>query len=461
MILPTDQFDMKAVKQITRLGEDSAYFVTKTNYRALFFLAAYVPIILAAFYANTIGLFFLLLGIIDFLILIYFRLSIANKNFLTEEQLDYERNNIKNLEDDLLPSFTILIPLKNEGHVIEDTFNKICNLDYPKDKVQVIVILEESDEVTQNTLTELSPLPENFEVVTISSMPPFTKGRSLQYGLEKARGDLITVYDAESRPEKSQLLSAAHYLSDNTRVCYQAIIRIENYNTNIITKFFHAEYREWFEKHLFHMSKLDITFGLGGNSFFMKTSLLREVGGWDPFNVTEDVDLSVRLIKNDIKTKILLSLTHESCPDNARAWVNQRTRWNKGLMITQLVHLKNSLIFIKKFGLTAWWLFWGRMICSSLATLFSILIFVLFLTNTLNDNNYFFVNVVVISNFLISYLSLIYVNSLNMKYCNIKLSLYELVYGTLKYFLMNIIASIYSYREYVLNPVLWNKTNHD
>lgn len=456
-----EQFDIKATHQISRLRRHSAYYVTRTYFRALFLFIIYLPIIFSAFYANTVGLFILFSGIIIFLLLIYLRLSIVNKSFLSEELFTTEINNLTIIEDDQLPSFTILIPLKNEGNVVKETFHKITNLKYPKDKVQIIILLEDKDEITKKSISELSPLPDNFEIVTIPSVSPFTKGRTLQYGLDEAKGEIITVYDAESHPEANQLLIAAHYLTNNAKFCYQAIIRVENYATNIITKFFHAEYREWFEKHLYHMSQQDIPFGLGGNSFFIKTSLLREVGGWDPFNVTEDVDLSARLMKNEIRTKLLFSLTYESCPENTNAWINQRSRWNKGLMITQLVHLKNSPSYIKKYGVKAWWLFWGRMALSSLATVFSIAIFVIFLTNTLDDQNYFLANVVVIVNLLVSYFILVYVDSLNMKYCNIKLSLYELMYGTLNYWLMNIIASISCYREYLLNPIHWNKTNHD
>lgn len=456
-----NKYDSKAMEQISRLSKDSAYYVTLYYYRAAFLIIIYLPIILSAFNSNTIGMFILFLGVFTFALLIYLRISIFNKKFLNEELLVEEINNIKVIDDSELPSFTLLVPLKNEGNVIEETFHKISSLSYPKEKVQVIVLLEVNDEITLGTISELSPLPDNFEIITIPSILPFTKGRTLQYGLDNAIGEIITVYDAESRPEANQLLIAAQHINTNPNVCYQAIIRIEKYNKNIITKFFHAEYREWFEKHLFHMSKMNIPFGLGGNSFFINTASLRKVGGWDPFNVTEDVDLSARLMKHGILTKLLYSLTYESCPDNVNSWINQRSRWNKGLMITQLVHLRNTFMYIKQYGIKAWWLFWGRMALSSIATVFSISIFVIFLTNTLEYNNYWLANSVLFINFLCSYLILVYIDSLNMRHCEIKLTLYELMYGTFNYWLMNIIASLISYREYLINPIHWNKTNHD
>ena len=146
----------------------------------------------------------------------------------------------------------------------------------------------------------------------------------------------------------------------------------------MLTKFFAAEYIDWFERHVYHLSQNGLPFGLGGNSFYIRTEILKEIGGWDPFNVTEDAELSVRMIKHNIDFKLLPSFTLESCPNNIISWLKQRIRWNKGLLTTQLVHLSRSS---GAFTSEEWVAFWLRMISGSALPIFTLFIIIYFVIN--------------------------------------------------------------------------------
>jgi cellulose synthase/poly-beta-1,6-N-acetylglucosamine synthase-like glycosyltransferase len=100
-----------------------------------------------------------------------------------------------------------------------------------------------------------------------------------------------------------------------------------------------------------------------------RTSALRELGGWDAFNVTEDADLGVRLARLRYRSAMLFSQTYEEAPVALGGWMRQRTRWMKGWMQTFIVHNRNPILLLKDMGLPAWFAFEvyvGSMILSPL-----------------------------------------------------------------------------------------------
>jgi cellulose synthase/poly-beta-1,6-N-acetylglucosamine synthase-like glycosyltransferase len=207
-------------------------------------------------------------------------------------------------------SFTVLIPLKREGKVIYQTFDAISELDYPVDKIQVLILVEDNDQFTLDYISNYV-LPAHFKLVTIPSIPPFTKGRALNEGLRQARNDYVTVFDAESRPQSDQLKVVNQEINASSRdTCYQAVIRISNKNENLLTNYFAAEYYEWFENHLSKINQKGYGFGLGGNSFYIRKGILSEIGAWDAYNVTEDAELSARIINSGINMKLEASRSY-------------------------------------------------------------------------------------------------------------------------------------------------------
>ncbi len=172
---------------------------------------------------------------------------------------------------------------------------------------------------------------------------PRTKPKALNFGLTLARGDIVAVYDVEDKPDLLQLRRAAVALSRfGPEVgCLQGKLSYRNATQNIITKWFTVEYAMWFSFFLPGLASLGAPIPLGGTSNHFRRGALRALGGWDPYNVTEDCDLGIRMFREHYKIKVLESTTLEEANSDFVNWVKQRSRWYKGYLQTFLIHLRS------------------------------------------------------------------------------------------------------------------------
>jgi cellulose synthase/poly-beta-1,6-N-acetylglucosamine synthase-like glycosyltransferase len=253
--------------------------------------------------------------------------------------------------DDALPTYAVLVPAYHEPGVVERLLNSIGRLDYPDDKLEVKLLLEEDDTETVEAVAS-SAGADRFDVILVPAAEPRTKPKALNYGVQFCETDLITVYDAEDRPEPLQLRKAAVALgrAGPEIACLQAELAYFNPDQNIITRWFTVEYLMWFTQMLPGLSQLDAPVPLGGTSNHFRRQALVEVGGWDPFNVTEDADLGVRLHRRGYRTGILAATTMEEANSDFVNWARQRSRWYKGYLQTWLVHLRRPKTLWKDLG---------------------------------------------------------------------------------------------------------------
>lgn len=243
-------------------------------------------------------------------------------------------------EDDL-PSYTIMIPAYREASVIKKLIGNLAVLDYPTDRLEVLILVEADDDETLDALRQASP-PSHFQLVVIPPAEPRTKPKALNFGLTLARGDIVAVYDVEDTPDVLQLRRAAVVFSRfGPEVgCVQAQLSYSNSAQNIITRWFTIEYAMWFSFFLPGLSSLGAPIPLGGTSNHFRRSALRTLGGWDPFNVTEDCDLGIRMFRERFDIKVVESTTLEEANSDFVNWVKQRSRWYKGYLQTFLIHLR-------------------------------------------------------------------------------------------------------------------------
>jgi cellulose synthase/poly-beta-1,6-N-acetylglucosamine synthase-like glycosyltransferase len=255
------------------------------------------------------------------------------------------------LPDDELPTYTVLIPAYHEEAVIGDTVRCVADLDYPKDKLEVLVLVERRDEATIRAIRAVDP-PDHVRIVLLPPGLPQTKPRSCNLGLMLARGELLVIFDAEDRPERDQLRTVAEHFAaaDDRLACVQAKLNFYNARRNALTRLFSVEYSFWFDAMLVGMDRLRLPIPLGGTSNHLRTGVLRRVGGWDAWNVTEDADLGVRLASAGYRVEIGDSTTWEECPDRPWSWIRQRTRWLKGYLLTLLVHTRQPAAAVRRFG---------------------------------------------------------------------------------------------------------------
>jgi cellulose synthase/poly-beta-1,6-N-acetylglucosamine synthase-like glycosyltransferase len=235
----------------------------------------------------------------------------------------------------------VLCPLYKESAVLPYFVSAISKLDYDFSKLQVLLLLEEDDEETISAARTMG-LPDHFEIVVVPHSQPKTKPKACNYGLKKATGDYIVIYDAEDAPDPQQLKKTylAFKQSESRIVCIQSKLNFYNPHQNILTRAFTAEYSTWFDLVLSGLQALGAPIPLGGTSNHFKTSALKELGGWDAFNVTEDADLGMRIARRGYRTALLDSITLEEANSDPKNWFWQRTRWIKGYIQTYFVHTR-------------------------------------------------------------------------------------------------------------------------
>lgn len=263
-----------------------------------------------------------------------------------------ETNKWRPLTERELPTYSILVPLYREAQVVPDLVRSISALNYPREKLDVKLILEPDDEETIAAVQAIH-LDPCFEVVIAPRLGPRTKPKALQAALPFARGEFVVIYDAEDRPHPDQLRDAyLVFLTGEERLaCVQAKLAIDNARPRFLTEHFRAEYSGLFDVLLPALAHLRLPLPLGGTSNHFRTDALRKAGGWDPHNVTEDADLGIRLARFGYTTGVVDSTTWEEAPDRFMPWLMQRTRWFKGWLQTYIVHMRSPLQLLKQLRL--------------------------------------------------------------------------------------------------------------
>jgi cellulose synthase/poly-beta-1,6-N-acetylglucosamine synthase-like glycosyltransferase len=250
-----------------------------------------------------------------------------------------------------LPVYTIVIALYREAAAVGDLIESLRKLNYPVEKLDIKLVLEPDDHETRVALASMN-LTAPFEIIIAPGVGPKTKPKALNAALPFARGTFIAVYDAEDRPEPDQLRLAyeAFVAGDARLACVQARLTIDNTSDSWLTRLFTAEYAGLFDVFLPGLAAWRLPLPLGGSSNHFRTSVLRETGAWDPYNVTEDADLGMRMARLGYRTAVIQSTTYEEAPARLRPWLKQRTRWCKGWMQTWLVHMRSPGLLKRELG---------------------------------------------------------------------------------------------------------------
>lgn len=260
------------------------------------------------------------------------------------------------LEANDYPVYTILVPLYREVESLPQITAAIAALDYPPDKLDVKLVVEADDAETLNAAKALKPSGA-FEIIAVPPSLPRTKPKACNYALRFARGEYLTIYDAEDKPDPEQLKRVLQRFRTAAAdvVCVQCRLNYYNRNHNLLTRLFSLEYTAWFDYMLPALESLDLPIPLGGTSNHIALKRLLELGEWDPYNVTEDADLGIRMAVAKYRTLTLESLTAEEAPITLNAWLTQRSRWIKGYMQTWLVHMRNPASLYRQLGRRAFW----------------------------------------------------------------------------------------------------------
>lgn len=368
------------------------------------------------------------------------------------------------------PTYTIMCPLYKEWSVVPQFTKAIENMDYPKDKLQVLLILEEDDTTTQTEIRKMQ-LPSYFEILVTPHNFPKTKPKACNYALIHSKGEYVVIYDAEDIPDRLQLKKAVltfESLKDENVVCLQAKLNFYNVKQNLLTVLFTLEYTLWFDLILTGLHSIGAPIPLGGTSNHFKRKYLNLLQGWDPFNVTEDCDLGIRLFKYGYKTHILDSVTLEEANSSFFGWFPQRTRWSKGYIQTYLVHMRNPHEFITDWSnphLLTFQLVVGGKILSSLINPFLWMMTIAYFLFR-SQLAPFIESIYIAPAYYLAVLSLIFGNFLyfyNYMLGAAKKGRWDLVkYAFIVpfYWIMMSVSAWKALHQIILKPHYWDKTKH-
>ena len=259
--------------------------------------------------------------------------------------------------DNTLPVITLLIPLYREREIADHLLARLEALDYPRERLDVCLVLEDDDDTTRDALGRTHLLTWMRPIV-VPEGTLRTKPRALNYALDFARGSIVGVYDAEDAPDPDQLrIVAATFATAGPQVaCLQGVLDYYNSAANWLTRCFTIEYASWFRVVLPGYARMGLVVPLGGTTLFFRRDILERLGGWDAHNVTEDADLGIRLARAGYQTVFIPSVTQEEANGRFWPWVKQRSRWLKGYAVTWCVHMRNPARLWRDLGA---WRFFG------------------------------------------------------------------------------------------------------
>jgi cellulose synthase/poly-beta-1,6-N-acetylglucosamine synthase-like glycosyltransferase len=370
------------------------------------------------------------------------------------------------LTEDELPVFTILVPMFHEAAMLPRLAQAMRELDYPLAKLDIKIVLEADDLKTIEAARSLG-LEGVFEIIIVPRSEPQTKPKACNFALRFARGEYLVIYDAEDRPEPDQLrkVVATYRRSPPNTVCLQCRLNYYNAKENWLTRMFTLDYALWFDQVLPGLERLGMPIPLGGTSNHFRTDVLRELHAWDPFNVTEDADLGIRIGQKGYRVGVVDSTTYEEACCQAGQWLRQRTRWLKGYMQTLLVHTRRPLQFARSAGLLGLFgfiFFIGGTVLAGLLNPLFWLFYIVWLVATA-------VNLDVIFPHLLLYLCLFNLLAGNgaftylLMLAPIRRGLLELIPYSFSLFGYWVLLSAAAYRavwQLLHDPFFWEKTPH-
>lgn len=224
---------------------------------------------------------------------------------------------------------------RNEEEVIRETIKRIWEADYPKERLEIVVICHEDD---HGTIAEArSAIAEVWSPrvwIETFSTPPINKPRGLNLGLARSSNAVVTVFDAEDDVHPDIFRVVNTIMQEEETEVVQAGVQLMNLRDHWFAGHNCLEYYFWYKSRLrFHADVGMIP--LGGNSVFVRRELLERVGGWDETCLAEDADLGLRLSALGEPIRAFYSAEHatrEETPDSALGLIRQRTRWLQGFM---------------------------------------------------------------------------------------------------------------------------------
>ena len=252
------------------------------------------------------------------------------------------------LHPESLPTFSILVPVKNEERVVGRLLKNLYELDYPPEKKEIIIVEDGSFDKTPLICREYArhhPNCVKFIVRSTSNGKP----SALNCALKHARGEIVAVFDADNVPESDVLVKAAEYFEDSSVAAVQGTPCAINANENMLTKSISHEEAIRFQAYFQGKDALGLFVPLTGTCQFIRRTVLEEVGGWDEESLSEDMEMSAKLTHRGHTVKYAPDIKcWQENPASLIEFVKQRIRWFRGCMEVALRYGKLLKVFNRK-----------------------------------------------------------------------------------------------------------------
>jgi glycosyltransferase XagB len=343
--------ELSTTELLRRRPDESAHVVLTGRQKAALALGAVLLALGAAVAPTRTLVLLMLLSVLFYTVSSVYKFVLIYRTIGHEPELPVSETEVALLDERLLPRYTILVPLYDEAEVLPGLVRALDGLDYPPTRLDVKLLLEADDLATIRAARRL-PLGPHYDLVVVPPSEPRTKPKACNYGLLRARGDYVVIFDAEDRPEPDQLKKAVVAFRKAPRdvACVQAKLNYWNRDQNLLTRWFTTEYSQWFDLFLPGLDASGAPIPLGGTSNHFVLETLLELGAWDPFNVTEDADVGIRLSRRGLRTTMIDSTTYEEANSRLYNWIRQRSRWVKGYIQTWLVHMRHPVRLWRELG---------------------------------------------------------------------------------------------------------------
>ena len=392
------------------------------------------------------GFYFLSLDILSYIVSFVYSYTILGKLYLFnigKKITHYVDNTIHHT-----PIYTIILPIFRDKEVIKQLLSTIANINYPKDKLQVLLVLEEIDYDSINYIKTLA-LPFYFRKIIVPDIMPRTKAKACNYALQYVVGDYLCIFDADDIIDPDQLQIALTKFQQNPDiVCLQAKLNYYNSEENFLTRLFAIEYQILFDRMLPAIAKLHLPIPLGGSSNHFNVKILKDIQGWDIYNLTEDAEIGLKLAELGYRVDTLNSYTFEEAPITIKSWLKQRSRWIKGYLQTYIVYCVNLTEFAKNLNCQSIILFHYMIGFGVLSSIFTPLMLCKGLLSTQTIN---IIPLLVI--FIIWFIcEFYYAYSITKVF---KKAIYFPIY-----FILHSISGIIAIFDLIIRPFYWSKTKH-
>jgi cellulose synthase/poly-beta-1,6-N-acetylglucosamine synthase-like glycosyltransferase len=237
----------------------------------------------------------------------------------------------KSVAEKLLPSVSIVVPVKNEERVMDRLLTSLSTLDYPLDKREIIIVEDGSTDTTNDICMNYAK--EHANVIVLHNPLSNGKPSALNYGLAHAKGDIVAIFDADNVPAHDALSVVVEYFEDPKVAAVQGRTASINPKENMLTQFISYEEAVWCEAYLRGKDVLNLFVHLKGSCQFIRRNVLEQLRGFDEAVLSEDMEISARIIENDYKIRYASDVVAlQESPSNLKTLFKQRTRWFRGTM---------------------------------------------------------------------------------------------------------------------------------